>query len=355
MLRFIAAMGVVVFHFGRSVDSLSWGAPLWSISNTGVSFFFFLSGFILSHVYGLRPVGGRRAFYLARAARILPLYLLALSVTAILEMHRGGLAFVDLPLSATLLQAWVPGHSQVLNAPGWSLSVEAFFYLVFPFVLPRLRAIRSSGALLAIAIGAWLVGLALHVVLVEASQGLPSGSPLEDFTYYHPLTHLPTFIVGGASAALFHRHHASMARFGLAMGAIGLVLFFALTWSECDLLRYHHNGLFTPLFAMSVLGIASLPASSSIRGALAWAPVVLLGEISYALYILQQPAMEVYAAVASRAGFALQSDGSFYVFTLALLMVSFAAYRGVEVPCRRILKERFKAHSAPAPVDEARA
>jgi peptidoglycan/LPS O-acetylase OafA/YrhL len=147
-LRFVAAAGVVVFHYGTQAPSLAWGLPYWKIANAAVSFFFFFSGFILGHVYGRRPIARRADFYVARAARILPLYALALLAAAIFHTRRGSLDWDALALNALLLQAWVPGYSQTINAPGWSLSVEMFFYLSFPLLLPVVARARSSARLL---------------------------------------------------------------------------------------------------------------------------------------------------------------------------------------------------------------
>jgi peptidoglycan/LPS O-acetylase OafA/YrhL len=55
------------------------------------------------------------------------------------------------------LQAWVPAAALSVNLVGWSLSAEAFFYLLLPLVLPRLRAwrhVRSRSCLLALALPA---------------------------------------------------------------------------------------------------------------------------------------------------------------------------------------------------------
>jgi peptidoglycan/LPS O-acetylase OafA/YrhL len=41
-------------------------------------------------------------------------------------------------LAVMLLQAWVPAAALSVNLVGWSLSAEAFFYLLLPLVLPWL-------------------------------------------------------------------------------------------------------------------------------------------------------------------------------------------------------------------------
>ena len=82
MVRFIAAIGVVWFHYGRYVVNNS---PIWLKNITasgyiGVTFFFILSGFILVYVYTGSDLTNRtdqRNFYIRRVARIYPVYVLA--------------------------------------------------------------------------------------------------------------------------------------------------------------------------------------------------------------------------------------------------------------------------------------
>ncbi len=148
--RFVAAMAIVVFHFGTDVFPFD-QAPIAGLverANVGVSYFFNLSGFIMVLACsGLEPIGAidddRR-----RLARVAPAYDAALLLLApfLLKDWRH-LDDVALALNPTMLQAWV--HSKVLtvNQPGWLLSVEMFFYLCFPFARrerPTTQAARPS-------------------------------------------------------------------------------------------------------------------------------------------------------------------------------------------------------------------
>ena len=149
-LRLFAAMMVVLLHL-RGLKVML-GGPLWlqkiaSIGYVGVSFFFVLSGFILVYTYA----GHRfepRLFWRARFARIYPAYAFALVFSAPFFV----LAINTFPFFAWaaqhfvlacllvigLLQAWVPLAALSWSMVLWSLSVEAFFYFVFPFALARL-------------------------------------------------------------------------------------------------------------------------------------------------------------------------------------------------------------------------
>lgn len=145
-LRFIAAFAVFVAHIPRSWQDYDFGkAP---IGAAGVSFFFVLSGFILAYVYVPRlkdSASGQfpfKEFYLRRVARIWPLHLttILIALLAVLgweSFQKQDHVFLKSFFNVFLLQAWIPNHKwgYFLNGPAWSLSVEAFFYVVFPLFL----------------------------------------------------------------------------------------------------------------------------------------------------------------------------------------------------------------------------
>jgi peptidoglycan/LPS O-acetylase OafA/YrhL len=326
-LRFVAALGAVLFHVGPHIPSLAWGDALVRHANTGVSFFFVLSGFILAAVYNGRSFRPD-AFFVARAARILPLYWLALTVPAGLAALRGSLDPTDLVLSALLLQAWWPPAALTLNLPGWSLSVEAFFYLCFPLLLKRLEDLTTR-ALFVTLLVSWAGNLLLHVALLQTAERTAS-SHLESFAYYHPLVHLPTFVAGMSSGLIFARHRERIALHAPALVAGSVLAIVALLVVPNPIVRYHHNGLFAPLFVALIWGVGSRPASALARG-LAARPLVLLGEASYAIYLLHYPVHKVYEIVV---GDALEPNLHYSVWFAGVVGLALLAHLFVETPLR---------------------
>ena len=151
-MRFLAAVAVFISHVLAIFPVVERGRiPL---GGAGVSFFFLLSGFILTYVYwpnGGRPNGGTkslamsrqdfnsRKFYLRRFARIWPLHIVTLLLNLFLirgfsKFFAGDYAAAKLSVNVGLLQSWIPNRQWLfpLNGVSWSLSAEAFFYLVFP-------------------------------------------------------------------------------------------------------------------------------------------------------------------------------------------------------------------------------
>jgi peptidoglycan/LPS O-acetylase OafA/YrhL len=134
-IRFFAALYVVVYHlFGPQFPHKVWPIRNFVLSgHIGVSFFFILSGFVITYQYSCRIDGAadRKSFFWAPFARIYPTYIIALLATVLLTNNSEGLV-----ASTLLIQSWFPSLALTPNGPGWSLSNEAFFYAVFPFALP---------------------------------------------------------------------------------------------------------------------------------------------------------------------------------------------------------------------------
>ena len=148
---------------------------------TTVSLFFVLSGFILAYNYldeQGRFIGTARDFYRARFARIYPIYLLALALDIPLFVRLLSQAEPAAPptevaricaSTLTLTQSWLEGGRPVWNTMAWTLSAEAFFYALFPFLGVWL-ARQSSRRLLVVAVSAWVLGVAPFLAGALASS-----------------------------------------------------------------------------------------------------------------------------------------------------------------------------------------
>jgi peptidoglycan/LPS O-acetylase OafA/YrhL len=157
-LRGVAIALVLVFHYlGPDVPPphplapAGWLATLTSLAWTGVDLFFVLSGYLIGGIL----IDNRRAgnlfavFYLRRAARILPPYLLAMALALWLSREHSDPTI--LPYLLTFTQnLWMASHgafpSGGLNVT-WSLAVEEQFYLVAPFLIRLLPPSRLPAVL----------------------------------------------------------------------------------------------------------------------------------------------------------------------------------------------------------------
>lgn len=373
-LRFLAAALVVCYHLRNYMPSNFFShfmhgifMNVFSAGYVSVPFFFVLSGFILAYNYLVRPRLNVRSFWLARIARIYPVYVLAFLLAAApytvwsdcaQQMVRP-LCVSSQPVvtglaSLALVQAWIPSDAAYWNITGWSLSVEMFCYLLFPLLAVFVLRL-SQRQLIVLAAAAWAISMGLSLCFLGASAGgwhntfsdTPSYLML-DFFQYNPLVHLPDFVIGMAAGRLYllrPRHPATWFSNPITMGwastlslaLCGSVLAVspAIPWIVL------HNSLLLPAFA----GLIFTTARG--HGPVAWLfglPfVVLLGGASYALYLLHLPIfkiMEHYRAMIPVGTLA------FAVFLCALLLLaSIAAFKFIEEPARRAIRRLPLAHA----------
>lgn len=337
-LRFFAAAEVVVNH---AVTPMLTPGPLRDLGAGGyeaVTFFFVLSGFILTYVYngaGERDHlnVARGVFWRARAARILPAYYLGLVLAApffvygIFVSRNVDAPVADFMLVPVLMQAWWPPAALAWNAPAWSLSCEVFFYLCFPWLaaafagIPRHRFLLLAGALV----------VAVAVLRILIARPGETNTFASNFEAYFPLLHLPQFILGMALGRtfLFGRNLAPAAH-ALMFGAgfIGLVLLFGAR----SLLPFWamNSAMLALLFGLVVFGGARPQA---LPGFLSSRPLTLLGEASYAIYILHLP-LQIWWNWLTR-GWGTAPAVGVTIYLALLIGISILVFWYVETPLRR--------------------
>ena len=358
-LRFVAALQVVLFHTAAPLvrEGPRWLRQLVAGGYTAVGLFFVLSGFILAYVYHGRELSRRdvrRRFWLARVARIYPAYLLGLLLAAPYFVQVSWLRSAH-PLAESLgigaaalslTQAWIPAAACRWNCPGWSLSVEAFFYAIFPVAL-LVVARRPRRRLVAWAILLWLAALVLPTVyLLLQPDGVGPGDPNSRAPWlaavkFSPLAHLPLFLLGmlagrwfaeggGAAGAGHSARRAAAWAAPLAAGAMAGVL--VLGGRVPYLLL--HDGLLAPLAVVLVLALAI--GHGPLARLLASPPLQALGEASYALYILHLPIFLfcLHRLPFIELGLPYAPAGA-AVYLLFTLCISVLVHRRIEEPARR--------------------
>jgi peptidoglycan/LPS O-acetylase OafA/YrhL len=296
-LRFLAAFGVVVQHANEAGVTLGPIAAHFRIANlgvSGVSLFFMLSGFVL--VASRRPGDHPRAFWRRRVARVFPDHAVTWALAILVAVALEGVAAPNLNvLAATflLVQSWSP-HANVYfgnNAVEWTLSCEAFFYLCFPLAIVVLGRLDARGRRVALAA---LVGFMLALTAVGWVQGgFDHVSPtLFWLELFCPATRLPEFLIGMLLALeLRERGGSTPVRVRHAVAALALALGWFLVVPS----------LWGPLvtvipIALLLLALAGRDVAGR-RTPLAWPPLVVLGEWSFALYLLHPLVMRSLEAL----------------------------------------------------------
>jgi peptidoglycan/LPS O-acetylase OafA/YrhL len=301
-LRFLAALSVFLFHsslvgspipphgainpFGDVGVATAYASALGVAGFLGVSFFFVLSGFVLT--WSSRPGEPARSFLRRRVVKIYPNHVVMWGVCLLLFAWAIGGPGDWIP-NLLLVQGYSPQPSVNLsvNSPSWTLCAEMLFYLSFPFLIGALRRIPVgrlwfwAGAMVA---GTFAVQL-VNQFLIPGGTGspVPSLSPLQFwFGYLFPPTRMFEFVLGALLALLVRA--GRWPRVGIAPAAALLLVAYTAA-------------LFVPVYyafiAMTIVPIGMVIAAAAQadlhgrRTALGGRVMVWLGEVSFAFYLCQ--------------------------------------------------------------------
>jgi peptidoglycan/LPS O-acetylase OafA/YrhL len=345
----------------RALQYLDW-APEWTrnvvaAGYTGVSLFFVLSGFVLAYTYlerGDIQRIERRMFWAARFARVYPVYLVSLLVAlpafagliiirdgALLgpETSPGKIALTTL----TLTHAWSWTTAWQWNSPGWSLSAEAFFYCMFPLIVPPLLR-QARGRLLFTAGALWLLALLPPVLylLCHADGGIAaSRDGILMSVKFNPVLRIPEFAMGVVLGKLFLERPAAQSNSrwaGWMSETAAGVIVALLAMSPALPFILLHNGLLAPAFGLLIFGLAC--GRGPLARILSHPGLLLLGEASYALYLLHQPLWWWVTTLKYVSALDRQPASFFVGYVVITLLASVVVLQLVEKPCRKALRQK---------------
>lgn len=289
----LRAVAIVIVLWGHA------GFPTLIRESTGVTIFFFLSGYLITTL--MRAEADKRGevslknFYLRRVLRIFPSLFIVLAAAVVLSllglmpnaMNAGGIAS-----SATFLSNYfiifegrdgLPGGMNAL----WSLAVEEHYYMLFPLLYVAMRKWlpnRLNQALLLAAICflilAWRCFLIWQgadydriylatdtradAILWGAILAIIANPVYGEIPKVRNKSILPAVLV--ASAAVFYLVSRAPDIIGMSLGYTVQSVVLA--------------GVFVPLI---------LAPESMIGRVLNWKPIAYLGVLSYSLYLVHRP------------------------------------------------------------------
>lgn len=336
-LRFFAALAVVLYHLRIYFVPIGDTLAAFTYGFTAVSFFFVLSGFVLTWSHKPDMTAGK--FYLHRVARIWPLHLLTmvLAIWAPALPTSSGSSWLGAPFVATLTQAWIPVSPflNAFNGVSWSLSCEAFFYLLFPFLFRNLGHFPAK-------YGPFVLIPAAAAVLVVGLAALTSIPAADYLLGTMPLFRLGEFILGMCLARLMK---AGWRPKFTATFAVGLLAFLTVGLLAASLFLNSMTGPIPVTFSnlvmipgfLAVIGACAAEDMAGKAGVFTSPVVVRLGQWSYALYLIHEVVLRVMRPYAD-------TRSGQEVFVLAALMVgisvmaSGALHELVEKPIEKRLR-----------------
>ncbi|MGE6757951.1 acyltransferase family protein [Corallococcus interemptor] len=359
LLRCLAILVVVVFHYPRPQGHDAY-QTFANFGWTGVELFFVLSGFLIGSQL-MEPVSrgetpSLRRFYLRRALRILPSFLVVLGLYLFVP------AWAEQPVVTPAWRFLTFTQNFGLRRNGfshaWSLCVEEHFYLVLPLTVLALRGRLRAPSLIALAGGVMLGGMLLRGGLwmgffSTLGPGDPAWREYDKLLYYPTYARLDGLTCGVMLAALRVFRPAAWERWtrgGRARGlaAVGLACLGGVLFINEEHYRYLPYVLLA--FPLASVGFAALlmslagPTASRVCARIPG--VKTFAVLSFTVYL-------VHKAVQHGVRDALEPRGmdAFHPVTVlggavAVLLASLALHHGVERPALK-WRERLERRLAP--------
>jgi len=322
-LRAMSIACVLVSHsfyaYGQTHDQ-DWLYVVRTLGSLGVSFFFGISGFIITTLLQQERLRSGRIsaseFYVRRAFRILPPFWAYVAMVVLLgpvqPVHAvsRSLLFV----SNYLPTSWWLGHT-------WSLSVEEQFYLLWPATMILVGARASRVAVFILALSP-VIRVAHHLVVPTAAM--------------EPFFHARMDALAIGCLVALEREHLRDSWYVQLLGrgpvAAAAAVFLVVGSPLLDR-RFHGLYVFPFRYSMEAAAVASIllwaiqHPGSTVGRFLNWRPVVRLGVLSYSLYLWQQP----FFSEELRGS----SFGAFPLNILTPIVLAELSYRLVERPALR--------------------
>lgn len=351
--RFIALLLVLAYHGGGGVyfsflnvfpiSALLQAAP------TGVGYLYVLSGFVMSLVY-FRPndkfdISG---YWRTRFLRIYPLYIISFLLVCYYYIDFVANVKIQKTLANVfVLQAWIPGYAQSFNYASWSLTVEFFFYTIFPFF--TMWAYRqSTKKLIWLSLVFWAFSQLIYF-------GLWSGiyPQYRNFIIYFPLFHLNSFIMGAVAGIWYLRVGREevfkpSTNLVILAGSIFLVILYTILsgiFPQLPRKIWPMGGFLAPLLTLSIVTLALDKSRLSTFLSHPW--LVNLGETAYALYILHVPVVWIYRRALQNSALADPDLVFDYTFMPLMIILALIVHFYIDTPLRRWLKNVLKRVNLP--------
>jgi len=284
-LRWFAALAVFGYHANQFLALPVVGEAM-RLGDAGVTFFYVLSGFVLT--WSFSPRVTITTFWWRRFARIWPMLALSMPIAWFCFSQQWRESWLPTLFGLSLVESWLrPAAAFVGNPVSWSVSCEAFFYLMFPFLIrPVLRlSLRMlavlAGAMVAVEFGYWYL-------VVE--RFVPPGSPdfwinLSWFLRFPPYR-LAEFVLGMIAAAALLKGWRPRVNLWVALGSVPVAALIVILgvrrgwwpdlWSQQALL----------VSCVLVVVVAASRDMSGRGSFLSSRPLVALGRWSYAFYLV---------------------------------------------------------------------
>jgi len=340
----------MIFH-SYIIDGWGHYAGIETYGWMGVDLFFVLSGYLIGSQV-LKPIAAGQGFsftdfYLRRAFRILPVYLLVVAVYFIWPSIREYAGIQPLWQFLTFtVNLFIDVDKNLAFSHVWSLCVEEHFYLLFPLLAWWLARRPSVGKLLVVCLAIVAFGMLVRGYIWQHYMGPAKGVDQNSYNkyflegiYYPTWSRLDGLLAGVVLAVIRTYRPAQWTRWaGRANGvmAAGFVVLGLAVWLFQDRAGFPASVLGYPLLSVG-MGLIVF-AGASAKSLLARARVPGAGWLALASYSLYLSHKLVFHLVESEMGDHLDGHGvlTFAGYAAAVLLVGALLHHGVERPFLRL-------------------
>ncbi|MFB0847281.1 acyltransferase family protein [Paenibacillus oleatilyticus] len=336
--RFFAAIFVVMHHMLYYTG----------LGSVAVTFFFILSGFILTYNYHDKFNELTREsyfkFFKSRFARVYPLHFLTFILSYIpIYYFKLDYSIKDTIANVFLFQTYIPNYKDVFsfNGVSWSISTEFFFYITFPFVMfvvSKLKKKVLSSAIIAVVLFAIcaVIGYSLNDKMGAYQVGWWA-------VYVFPPFRFVDFFSGMVLGLLYLKitDHVRRNPIPFTILEVGSLLLFYV------ILQHHYMEISAFFFSLYYLPFLCLIVfvfsfqAGLISKILSLRIFVHLGEISYSTYMIHQLVI-LYTVIFLSNGIYnrtsyLQHNLAQLFVVLIIIALSDISYRYFENPMRKLI------------------
>ncbi|WP_204018245.1 acyltransferase family protein [Sphaerimonospora thailandensis] len=370
-LRFFAALLVFLFHASLSNSPIPPNDPInpfadptlagtyeKALLNTGyigVSFFFVLSGFVLT--WSAVPGDRKPAFWRRRIVKIFPNHLVVFAASLLLFAGASISSVAHWLPNMLLVHTFFP-QPQInlsMNPPSWSLGSELLFYILFPLLIIPVRRIREGrlwGWAAVMVVGTAAVQLAATYLVPDTPKS--AITPISDmqfwFGYLFPPGRLFEFALGMLLARI-----VLIGRWPRGIGIGVSLALMAVGYAAGFFVPFQYTFVAATIIPIGAL-IASVAAADA-AGRRTWLrskTMVWLGEVSFGFYLVQGVTIFYVRSLMDGATFGIPGALAVIVgFFVLSLLAGWLLFRFVEAPAmRRFGRGRSASRPAPSPDQE---
>lgn len=347
-LRFFAAIGIYICHISTAEI----------VSTISISFFFLLSGFVISFNYSNKffnnTLNYSLKYFVSRLARIYPLHLLTFIIMIpIMEIYQFETSIKSTIMILFLLQTYIPLGKAAFgfNGVSWFLADILFSYAMTPlllYILHHTGTISKPKKLIALQFCLYAIAIYFAYLFRNDMNQFSLGWWFISISpYYNIIYYFLGILTGLLFLSINHNCKQAFKYKPLIINIIEVfsVIFFMIS-VHCAYtihLPFARNLWFFP--SLTILIFVFAFQKGMISTALSFKPLVILGSISFEIYMLHYPII-LYFGYIFKFNYLVQSGINAVlvksILFIFIILISLGVNRVFENPARSYLISRFK-------------